>query len=1444
MDTKYNKYTVLCLGFNACKSQNTVASVLTSLQSELRKDTFSQNRVDNNDAQLQNNATNNRHPRNVQHPRQVQNIQNQLPITSNIGALSSNRSPHRSESLNGTRMLLNPLAQPFIPRCALAAHHPWRPVGHEEASLFLPTDDDPDLEDVHQGDDQEQQDYVMNLDDAVLVFEDGFELKSQEVDLLPGSSTLMRENVVNDGQIDDRNNLQNTLEHDSVSSMNVEIKEKDSLDVPREDENRREFILCLQEPNIAHKRLTNCSKLQTFFDQSADRPRTAIAASRGLTMWLVPEFTAADITTVVAKFPDKEIFFSSVYCDIALPVISDLFSKLARYCKRHNRELFISADSNSHSLLYGHDENRRGVDFESFIFENHFHLLNEGRPSTWHRGEHETAIDVMLHSHGLDGHFHNWRVLKDLYTGSDHYCLAVELNMKLPERQKKLVLSKANWPIFTSKVEAKVPDASSDFIWNRERLQKESKAFTSDVISALHASCPVQRAPPTVPSYRWWNPELDRLKKAARRAQSRQRERKNSIVRQQALKDARKQYYDAIKKHKKNGWNFFLDEATDSKKVALINRIVYKRTNASLGLLREEPTGPFLDPEGSLELLADTHFSGSTDRDLVIAKMPCDECDLNDPRVQFITQKKVKEAIKTFGNFKAAGCDEIKPIVLKNLGPKNLIRLMYMFRASFLLGYQPIEWRESRAIFIPKPHKKDYTSARSFRPITLGSFVAKAFERILLWRLNETIFAVRPLSQDQHAFRNHRSTETALSNAVERLESTFQKGHFALAVFLDIQGAFDNVSIEAILDGLKYKGVDDTFLTWYEYYLRHRKVHIAHKGAKMVRWLTKGTPQGGVLSPVMWNVTFDSFLCQYQDDTDFSVVGFADDAQLLVTGPDPDVLKMFMQSALDRAVAWGQSVGLEFSASKTTAVLFTRRNKYTLPPQLTLNGQDIPYSDTVRYLGVIFDVRLYWQAHFDNKLKAAKGHLLKVRQCMGKLTGIRPLMMRWLYTGIVRASFLFGSIIWAKVCETQKNKRRLSELNRLALTGLGCFRRGTPTAGLEVITFLPPLHLVVKAEATLAVIRTQGTALGLVQENKRKNKMSPKMTGHRHYVMDDIKAAGLDKVESDPIPLHWLWDKDYTVNDSSFDSPSGVPKAATGSIGVFTDGSSVLGMAGSGFVAQGPDLEHSESHHLGHNCSVFQAEIHAIFKAATWLVSATISGEQVSFHVDNQAALLALKSPHTDSQMVLNTMIILNELASDNTVTLHWVKAHAGHAGNEEADRLAKLGAQSPNLAGQHIAMSARTSRNLIIAKMHERWNQEWQVRTDCRQTKHWFQAIDKCKALDIMKNSSRRLLSGLVQLLTGHNFLRRHEAKVNNSQDTQAALCRFCDWGEKETTEHIIGRCPVFVLQRLEHFDSIIMEPPFTWQLSHLLSYLRSTKLEHLFVPGLQEPEDDGTSY
>ena len=129
------------------------------------------------------------------------------------------------------------------------------------------------------------------------------------------------------------------------------------------------------------------------------------------------------------------------------------------------------------------------------------------------------------------------------------------------------------------------------------------------------------------------------------------------------------------------------------------------------------------------------------------------------------------------------------------------------------------------------------------------------------------------------------------------------------------------------------------------------------KGTRSIKRIKKGTPQGGVLSPLIWNLAFDDLLSQF-DEGPVHIKGFADDAALLICDPDPYTLVQLMQRAINKANAWGLSKGLTFSHEKTVAVIFLhKRNPTGLFPSLKLGGNDISYENQVKYLGITLDLQ-------------------------------------------------------------------------------------------------------------------------------------------------------------------------------------------------------------------------------------------------------------------------------------------------------------------------------------------------------------------------------------------------------------------------------------------------------------------------------------------------------
>ena len=140
-----------------------------------------------------------------------------------------------------------------------------------------------------------------------------------------------------------------------------------------------------------------------------------------------------------------------------------------------------------------------------------------------------------------------------------------------------------------------------------------------------------------------------------------------------------------------------------------------------------------------------------------------------------------------------------------------------------------------------------------------------------------------------------------------------------LTVNLDICSTFDWVSYEAALKSMQDRKIDSKIIKWYKQLLHSRTAYTECNGVTRMIQVKRGTPQGSILSPLIWSMVFESFLKMFERGA-ITAVGFADDCSLKITGIDPSTMVDKMNMALNKARNWGIKFGLKFVPQKTTAI--------------------------------------------------------------------------------------------------------------------------------------------------------------------------------------------------------------------------------------------------------------------------------------------------------------------------------------------------------------------------------------------------------------------------------------------------------------------------------------------------------------------------------------------
>jgi RNA-directed DNA polymerase len=258
-----------------------------------------------------------------------------------------------------------------------------------------------------------------------------------------------------------------------------------------------------------------------------------------------------------------------------------------------------------------------------------------------------------------------------------------------------------------------------------------------------------------------------------------------------------------------------------------------------------------------------------------------------DPKLMEKAWKAVKK------NRGACGIDKITiDDYAKNL-PENLYRLMKNLKTRNALQVPPL-----RRVYIPKEKGK-------LRPLGIPTVPSRIAQEVIRQLLNP-IFE-KQFHDDSFGFRPGRNCH----QAVERVLKYMDEG-YKWVVDADIKGFFDNIPHHVIMTMLRAEIADGNVLDIAEKFLTSG---VMEEG--QLQPTTRGTPQGGVISPLYANIVLN-YLDWKLAERGYRFVRYADDLVILCkTEPQAKEALDFLKQILT-------DLELELSPEKT---LVTRASK-------------------------------------------------------------------------------------------------------------------------------------------------------------------------------------------------------------------------------------------------------------------------------------------------------------------------------------------------------------------------------------------------------------------------------------------------------------------------------------------------------------------------------------
>jgi ribonuclease HI len=513
-------------------------------------------------------------------------------------------------------------------------------------------------------------------------------------------------------------------------------------------------------------------------------------------------------------------------------------------------------------------------------------------------------------------------------------------------------------------------------------------------------------------------------------------------------------------------------------------------------------------------------------------------------------------------------------------------------------------------------------------------------------------------------------------------------------------------------------------------------------------------------------------------------------------------------------------------------MIFTTKKHGSHFNPIDLHGKTLRLVDSTKYLGLIIDKKLNFTEHINYCITKAQKALWATRGMVARNWGLLPKRVLWIYQQIVIPRISYGAVaFWHRATTIKTNVAKLTKIQRMALIMVTGAMHGTPTAALQTALNITPLDIKIKVEAISAYWRLKLNGNWLCQdaleEIAKKGHCDIKKLAHR--IGQPNEEDGSPVIQHFE-PLH----KTYIGEREDWHKAL---RSTHNPIVFWSDGSKMEGRSALGIHCE--ELNISHSYRANDNNTIMQVEVHAIQKCVEEILQREIRGRNVVILSDSQAALKALRSTQITSHTVNDCLTKIKQLnARNNMLTLSWVPAHQGIAGNEKADELAKLGIINVN-----VDCNLRVPSSIRDDKI-EKWEslksaQRWDETPEQRVSKLFMSKPCKERAENLLK-LSRIDLRVAIGILTGHCCLKKFLYRIHKSSNDR---CRHCGV-EPETSLHFLTSCTKLDGERFTAFKTPDLSEGMLKKLSisNILKFGRLSKIRESFLhtgPSSQEDSD-----
>ena len=311
----------------------------------------------------------------------------------------------------------------------------------------------------------------------------------------------------------------------------------------------------------------------------------------------------------------------------------------------------------------------------------------------------------------------------------------------------------------------------------------------------------------------------------------------------------------------------------------------------------------------------------------------------------------------------------------------------------------------------------------------------------------------------QHGFKTKHSTNTALHNINNTVATGFNPPippTRTIAVALDMSKAFDTVNIHTLIDKLTQTNIPHTILRYIANYIKGRMAYTTFRNhTSTKRQFKSGVPQGGVLSPILFNI-YTSDIPLPPDSV--QLTPYADDITITAPHTDINIAKANIQPYLQDVLKWTKDNDLLLNTDKTTCTLLTPDPaEYNKQLGLQIDNTTLPMTTHPKILGLTLDPKLTYNRHIDLAATKARKTINILKVLTSTKWGKHTETILATYKAITRPVLEHASTIWSpNASETNIDKLQIVQNTALRIA-TGC-THDTNTQHLHDETNVLPIH--------------------------------------------------------------------------------------------------------------------------------------------------------------------------------------------------------------------------------------------------------------------------------------------------------------------------------------------------------------------------------------------------